>query len=147
MEHQQRLKQLNMNLLSKISGKLFKANIRAEVDFHANGFFVKKDVSYLAFLTNGLIVTYNRTEGTHPYDTDLVMILDQISKGENVFEMEVALENRNTNSIELKSGDATFICIPSIFIQNLDDNPLTEFALCNQITGEVIIYQLWHDIK
>lgn len=136
-----------MNLLNRVSGKLFKANLKANVDFHANGFFVKKEVSYLAFLTNGLIAVYNRTEGTNAYDDDALMVLDEISKGMNVTQMEVVSDENNAYRIKMKSSGASFICVPSIFIQNLESSFLTEVALCNQTNGEVIIYQLYSELK
>lgn len=135
-----------MNFSEKILGKLFKANVAAQIDFHANGFFVRKEVSYVAFFQNKGVIIYNRIEGLNPHDTDIKKVLDQMLTKENADTMEALTQGDNSNVLKFRHKGTYYMCVPSIFLQNLVEEPLTEIALKNQSTDEVLIYQLLYEI-
>jgi len=42
-----------MNFIDRVKNKVFKAYFHTQVDYHANGFFVRKEACYLIFDGNG----------------------------------------------------------------------------------------------
>jgi hypothetical protein len=122
-----------MKLIDRVCNTLFKGNIRGHVDYHAGGFFVKKEVLYLLFLEKGEAILYNREEGGITIDNNSEILLNEIKKEGIAF--NVIQPNETVNILKLFNGQQIILCMPSIFIENVQQQKLTEIILDDKQTS------------
>jgi len=74
-----------MEFLDKIKGQLFKSYKNALVEYHAGGFFVRKQAIYIYIDSHNNLVLLNMKEGQHPFDSDYSrLLLEDLSHKECV---------------------------------------------------------------
>jgi hypothetical protein len=120
-----------MNLIDRVKNRIFKCNLGVSVDYHAGGFFVKKQVAYIIFTANNSALIYQREEGLHPNDNNSnnEILLSDVSNEKNEISYAVCQPNTNINVLQLSNNEKKILCMPSIFIENVNMIDLTEIVL------------------
>lgn len=115
-----------MNLKIRITNKIFKSYLNSSIEYHAGGFFVRKKAVYLIFFTDDEVYYYEREEGLHPNDNKYDK-LEELQENEVVQSFKLSMINDNM-LVMLKSNQRILI-VPSIFIENLAYENLTEILV------------------
>lgn len=132
-----------MDFLNRVNNKLFKAYKKCSVEYHAGGFFVKKDAMYIFIEPNNSLLFLEKSEGLHPFDNDYSkLISDELSIKGKRFE----LSNLNNNIATYKSGVDEIKILPSIFTENFNERELTELLL-DWRNDKAQIFSLAYDVS
>lgn len=129
-----------MKLIERVRNTIFKCNLEAVVDYHAGGFFVKKEVSYLIFLHDDQGIFYTRNEGSHPKDYDYENLLVEAQKDKKSIAFKVYQPKMEVNLIELSGEGIEIKCMPSNFIENVKTHELNEILVDNRSNNRVNIF-------
>lgn len=116
-------------MIDRIKNKIFKCNLSSLVEYHSGGFFVRKQVAYLVFSNTNTAVFYQREEGLHPHDSNYDFLLHEIINKEKALLYEVSQPNPNINILNVSNSNNKFLLMPSIFIENVVKENLTEIIL------------------
>lgn len=115
-----------MNFLNRVSNKLYKSYRNCSVEYHAGGFFVRKDAMYVFLESEKILIFFEKNEGLHPFDNNYSkLISDEISIKGKRFE----LINLNNNIASYKSDNDEIKILPSVFNENFNDKDLTEVLI------------------
>ncbi|GHV17698.1 hypothetical protein FACS1894169_13330 [Bacteroidia bacterium] len=129
-----------MDLIKELERKLFKFNVKISIDYHAGGFFVKKEVIYI-YIHIDKVYFLHREENGSPRDSNYEFIVEQIElklKEENMEVYSILQPDKNLNVLELLSDQKELFCVPSIFMENIEGN-ISEIAVDN-LKGNIQIY-------
>lgn len=118
-----------MKLIDRVKNKIFKSNLTASVEYHAGGFFVRKQVLYLIFTAQNTAFLYQREEGLHPNDNNYKLLYNQIIDDNKIAIYNVAEPKTNDDLLYLLNNGKELRCMPSIFIENINTEYLTEIIL------------------
>jgi hypothetical protein len=135
-----------MNILNRIKNKVFKSNISINVDYHAGAFFIKKNVAYLIFGNDDSVILYYREEGLHPYDNDYEKLLDDLATKKENQAYAICQPNLENNLLKLTNNEKEILCMPSIFLENVNEDELTELLL-DKLNGQRHIFTLVYVIN
>ena len=129
-----------MILIDRVPGKIYKSNIQVTIEYHAGGFFVKKQVSYLLFYDKKMAELFQREEGVHPNDNNLDMLIKHTSIIQGKEKYSVSQPSQGVNILKLANESLELYCMPSIFIENVMNDGPSEIVVDNRKTGEQLIY-------
>lgn len=112
-------------LKDRVVNKVFKSYSSSSVEYHAGGFFVRKNAVYLVFLPNMDVYYFEREEGLHPKDNDYSFLLSNLYKIEKE-KFEIC--QNSSNVVRLKS-EKVIRLVPSIFIESVEKEELSEILI------------------
>jgi|SRR5690606_7531059 len=127
-----------MELTNRLKHKLFKCYKGFSVEYHAGGFFIRKEALYIFFDSTNTLILLEKKEGLHPYDSDYSrLISNELTSDGNRFD----LSNSNNNLAAYKSGADEIKIMPSIFSENMNDKEITEIVV-DWGNDKVLIFHL-----
>ncbi|QFZ53924.1 hypothetical protein FEZ18_03450 [Oceanihabitans sp. IOP_32] len=112
-------------LKDRVVNRVFKSYSSSSVEYHAGGFFVRKNAVYLVFLSSMDVYYFEREEGLHPKDNDYSFLLSNLDKIEK--EKFEIIEN-SSNVLILKS-EKEIRLVPSIFMESVEQEKLSEILI------------------
>lgn len=118
-----------MSLKERICQKIFKCNLSASVEYHAGGFFVRKRAGYLIFDKKNKALFFEKDEGLHPNDNKYDLLIKELSHQPDVLLYEVA--SLSDNIVVLSNNDKQMKIMPSVFIESIVEETLTEIIVDN----------------
>jgi len=127
-------------LIDRIKNTIFKTILTVEVDYHAGGFFIRKTASYFVFTSGYEAIQFEREEGLHPYDNNYEILLSQIIKEKKGTNYAVTQPNRDVNILKLQNVQEEILCMPSVFLENVNGGYLTELVIDCKRTSIKNIY-------
>jgi len=134
-----------MKLIERVKNKVFKSNLSCSVEYHAGGFFVRKQVAYLIFTNTNNVLFYEREEGLHPNDNNYILLINEVVNKNKGIVYEVSQPKDSINEIKLICKDETLLIMPSVFIENLIEENLTEIIV-DKIKGKQNIFDFVFNI-
>jgi len=129
-----------MNLQERVKNKIFKCNLNCTVEYHAGGFFIRKQVAYLIF-TETLCYFFEREEGLHPSDNNYQLLINELQNKKGLIEYEIT--GSGDNILILSNSNLDIKVMPSIFIENVELKNLTELLLDKQNGGTQIFNHVY----
>ncbi|MFY9307572.1 MAG: hypothetical protein WAQ28_00845 [Bacteroidia bacterium] len=116
-----------MEIIERLKNRIYKNYSSASVEYHAGGFFIRKDAIYIQFNSNHCLLFLERKEGLHPNDS---VYSELFNKTKNLGKInEFKLESVTENLLIYKSADREIKVMPSIFIENINNEKITEVLI------------------
>ncbi|MPR35903.1 hypothetical protein [Salmonirosea aquatica] len=113
-----------MNLEQRVINKIFKSYIGSSIEYHAGGYFVRKKAAYLIFESNNTVYYLEKEEGLHPNDNRYDKLAENL-RDAKLFEFFSV----NSHILSFSNSEVKALILPSIFIENLDHQSLTELLI------------------
>lgn len=126
-----------MDFIRRVENKIFKTYLHSSIEYHAGGYFVRKLAQYL-IIVKEVAYIYEKEEGLHPNDNNYDLLVKEIinSKSSKLF-IVTFFQN---NILKLSNKDDEFKLIPSIFIENILTDSLTELLLDTQNSTKIFFF-------
>lgn len=118
-----------MSLKERVNQKIFKCYLSTSVEYHAGGFFIRKRAAYLIFDRKNMVSLFEREEGLHPNDNKYDLLIKELPNQRDILLYEVS--SFSDNILKLSNNDKQMKIMPSVFIENIVQESLTEILVDN----------------
>lgn len=129
-------------LKNRIANRVFKSYSSSSVEYHAGGFFVRKNAIYLIFLSSMDVYYFEREEGLHAKDNDYSFLLSSLDK---IKKEKFEIIQTSSNVLTLKS-EREIRLVPSILIESVEQEKLSEI-LIDWGENKTLIFNLVYNIS
>lgn len=124
-----------MEVQLRVKHNLFKSYRNSSVEYHAGGYFVRKEAMYLFFDSENSLILFERNEGLYP-DDYTKLLEDLQNKNHNKYVLLA-----NSNLLKYKKEDKFIQIMPSIFNEQFSTETVTEI-LVDWEDGTTQLFQL-----